>query len=283
MIIAAFCFIMSYKGLEIHNKTNLDTYFYYEMLFWGGGHILQFLYTQIACFIWLILAFNIFTPKRRLRPLYGLYFFLNTIFTLPSIVLYWFVHIDDAVYTEFFTLQMKYLGGIVPSLIFITMLWQYLSGSINKTQDPFSSSLLTSIIVFFLGGFIGMLISGVNVVIPAHYHGSIVGISLAFMGYSYYYISQKFLNSPLNIDKKTKILARIQPFIYGVGQILHIIGLWIAGGYGAMRKTPGVEIAVKAKLGMAIMGVGGIVAIIGGLMFVVICANNLWIKVKSKS
>jgi hypothetical protein len=282
MIIAAFCFTMSYKGLEIHNKTNLDTYFYYEMLFWGGGHILQFLYTQIACFIWLLLAFRIFTPKRRLRPLYSLYFFLNTIFTLPSIVLYWFVHIDDAVYTEFFTLQMKYLGGIVPSLIFITMLWQYLSGSINKIQNPFSPSLLTSIIVFFLGGFIGMLISGVNVVIPAHYHGSIVGISLAFMGYSYYYISQKFLDSPLNIDKRTKSLARVQPFIYGVGQILHIIGLWIAGGYGAMRKTPGLEIAVKAKLGMAIMGVGGIVAIIGGLMFVVICANSLWIEGKSR-
>jgi cytochrome c oxidase subunit 1 len=29
------------------------------------------------------------------------------------------------------------------------------------------------------------MIRGVNVVIPAHYHGSIVGITLAFMGLAY--------------------------------------------------------------------------------------------------
>ena len=53
-------------------------------------------------------------------------------------------------------------------------------------------------------------------------------------------------------------------------------GLTLAGGYGVMRKTPGVaEIALSAKIYMGIMGIGGVIAIIGGLMFVYICATRI--------
>ena len=38
---------------------------------------------------------------------------------------------------------------------------------------------------FGIGGLIGFLISGSNVTIPAHYHGSIVGVTLALMGVCY--------------------------------------------------------------------------------------------------
>ncbi|MDF2965230.1 MAG: hypothetical protein K0Q51_618 [Rickettsiaceae bacterium] len=279
MIIAALCFVMSHMSLEIHRTKEIDAYYYYEMLFWGGGHILQFLYTQIAGFIWLVLFNNIFESKKRLKALYSFYFVINALFTAPAAVIYWFVHIDDPIYTEFFTLHMKYIGGIAPFLILATMIYEALSSiralSFNRSL---SSSLISSITVFFSGGILGMLISGVNVVIPAHYHGSIVGVSLAFMGYSYLYISKISVNNMASSAR----LAYLQPIIYGAGQVMHIIGLWIAGGYGALRKTPGLAISSQAKFGMAIMGIGGLIAIIGGLMFVIICVKNLWLNNNAK-
>jgi cytochrome c oxidase subunit 1 len=67
-------------------------------------------------------------------------------------------------------------------------------------------------------------------------------------------------------------LAFWQPITYGFGQLLHIGGLAYSGGYGVLRKTAGgfegLSGEVKAALG--IMGAGGLIAIIGGILFVVV-------------
>jgi heme/copper-type cytochrome/quinol oxidase subunit 1 len=68
---------------------------------------------------------------------------------------------------------------------------------------------------------------------------------------------------------------KIQLYLLTIGQILHITGLGMAGGYGVLRKTPGEEIAMSAKIYMGMVGIGGLIAIIGGLMFVYICAKRL--------
>src|SRR5690606_17183996 len=93
--------------------------------------------------------------------------------------------------------------------------------------------LLCSATLFLTGGVIGFLIEGVNVVIPAHYHGSIVGVTLAFMGLAY--LLMPFLGyAPV----RTK-LAKAQMYTYATGQMMHIIGLAWSGGYGVQRKTAG--------------------------------------------
>ncbi len=280
LIIASLCFVMSYMSLgDITAKYGIDTYFYYEILFWGGGHILQFFYTQITCFIWLMLCYTFFSPRPGFKILYKLFFFLNLLFALPALIIYWFVNIDDALYIDFFTKQMQYLSGISPILFIFTLGVEYISSQSRlRINTPYATSLISSVIIFLLGGLIGMRISGVNVTIPAHYHGSIVGISLAFMGYAYLYLSTSMPNCDLNMNKRTIKMSIVQPIIYACGQAMHISGLAIAGGYGALRKTPGLAMSLKAKVGMAIMGVGGIIAIIGGLMFVIICVNSLRLR-----
>lgn len=106
-------------------------------------------------------------------------------------------------------------------------------------------------------------------VIPAHYHGSIVGITLAFMGFSYYLL-------PLfgySLTGTAFKLAKIQPAVYALGQFMHISGLAWSGGYGVQRKTAGAAQGLDSlpeKAGMALMGFGGLIAIIGGILFVVI-------------
>ena len=71
-------------------------------------------------------------------------------------------------------------------------------------------------------------------------------------------------------------MARWQPTLYGAGQLMHIIGLVWSGGYGVQRKVAGAEQVLRTPpeiAGMALMGLGGAVAIVGGLLFVVVVAK----------
>ncbi|MCX7175133.1 MAG: cytochrome C oxidase subunit I, partial [Proteobacteria bacterium] len=65
----------------------------------------------------------------------------------------------------------------------------------------------------------------------------------------------------------------LQPYVYGCGQLMHIVGLVWSGGYGVQRKVAGAEQVLRSSgeiAGMGLMGLGGLVAIIGGLLFVVV-------------
>ena len=54
---------------------------------------------------------------------------------------------------------------------------------------------------------------------------------------------------------------------------MHIAGLVWSGGYGVQRKVAGSEQVLRSGAevaGMGLMGLGGLIAIAGGLLFVVI-------------
>jgi cytochrome c oxidase subunit 1 len=58
---------------------------------------------------------------------------------------------------------------------------------------------------------------------------------------------------------------------------VHVLGLAWSGGYGVQRKVAGAEqllTTLPQKIGMGMMGLGGLIAIIGGLMFVVVCPQG---------
>jgi heme/copper-type cytochrome/quinol oxidase subunit 1 len=129
------------------------------------------------------------------------------------------------------------------------------------------AALLSSIILFACGGVLGFMISGLDIVIPAHYHGATVGVTIAFMGLTYYLLPILGFRSP------SDSLAYWQPLLYGAGQLMHIIGLAWTGGYGVQRKTAGLAQGVDRlgeMAGMGLMGVGGLVSVIGGLLFLIV-------------
>ena len=67
--------------------------------------------------------------------------------------------------------------------------------------------------------------------------------------------------------------ARVQPAIYGVGQMVFAIGFGFAGAHGMARKAYGHEQQARSAAetaGMVVMGLGGLVAIAGGLLFLTI-------------
>jgi hypothetical protein len=54
---------------------------------------------------------------------------------------------------------------------------------------------------------------------------------------------------------------------------MHIVGLVWSGGHGVQRKVAGAEQVLRSPAeiaGMGLMGLGGLVAIVGGLLFVVV-------------
>lgn len=298
MVIATWgCFGASYMQLQkLQELVPLDIEYYYEMLFWSGGHLLQFLYTQLFMCALVALAERC---KRSSLEYHNVYEFLLWLNCLFSLLIFWGHvkwNIFDGNFKEFFTQHMIYTGGIASILtialltteLLIARVWRANTAeNVRHDSGLFVALYCTSVFLFLSGGLIGVCISGVNVTIPAHYHGSIVGISLGLMAFVYlsYHpamsedevICNKF-NLIDDFSCKDQALAKKQVYILFAGQCLHIIGLAAAGGYGVMRKSPGQELPFAAKFYMGLVGLGGMLAIIGGMIFVYLAMKKLYKK-----
>jgi len=243
---------------------------YYEVLFWGGGHTLQFQHALLMVVAWLWIADHLGRSSR--VPARGVSA-LFLVAALPLLVvpaIYLLVPIGSLPHMELFAKLMEwghpYMGPLI--LLGALALW----GLRGVAADAAKSAFVASFVLFALGGVLGYMIHGVNVVIPAHYHGSTVGVTLAFMGLAY------VLLPTLGFGRAEGRMAVWQPYVYGAGQLIHVLGLAWSGGYGVQRKVAGAEqmlTTLPQKVGMGMMGLGGLIAVIGGLMFVVVCLKAM--------
>lgn len=246
---------------------------YYEILFWGGGHALQFTWTLLMLVGWLWLA-NACGARLRLSPRVTLLMFalaLVGVFVTPWAYLAY--DISSVEHRALLTWAMRAGGGtaIVPVALAVVIALYRLPLT-RDAQHPLRAAVLSSMLLFGAGGVIGIFISGSNVRIPAHYHGCIVGVTLALMGLVYHLLPSLGYAAPKGR------LAVAQPWVYGLGQLMHIIGLVWSGGYGVQRKVAGAEQVLRSSgevAGMALMGLGGLVAIIGGVLFIVVAVRAM--------
>ncbi|MBI5908467.1 MAG: cbb3-type cytochrome c oxidase subunit I [Betaproteobacteria bacterium] len=240
---------------------------YYELLFWGPGHVIQFTWTLLMLVAWLWLA-TLVGARVPLSPRMAVLMFavgLIAVFIAPLIYFSWPVIAPE--HKRMLTWLMRFGGG----LAILPMGLAVLAGlpcarSADASVRPLRAALVSSMALFAFGGLIGFTIQGSDVRIPAHYHGSIVGITLALMGLVY------ALMPRLGFGLPARRLATLQPYLYGGGQLLHIIGLMWSGGYGVQRKVAGSEQILKTPqeiAGMGLMGLGGLIAIVGGFLFLV--------------
>ncbi len=272
--VAILCFLWSY--LKIPDYLMGRSFF--ELLFWGGGHVLQFTYTllMVVCWLWLSREAGLTLPITPRVVLIILFVGLACVFIAPLIYLAY--PITAPQHVELFTWLMRWggsLGTLPLALALIVALLRY--GGEMAYEVMARSALQCSLLLFGIGGVIGFMISGSTVTIPAHYHGSIVGVTLAMMGVCYVLLPA--LGYPLR-DLK---LATWQPVVYGGGQLLHVGGLVWSGGYGVQRKVAGAAQdldSIERVLGMGLMGLGGLVSSLGGLLFLIIILRALTHKQK---
>lgn len=263
-------FICGYISLWLLNRgdarISLNEGDYYEHLFWPMGHLLQFTYTQCMLMGWLVLAgaAGVKIPTRD-TAFINAAFLLNILATLVMPFVLATLDPLGAEYMLYFTAHMQWLGGIAPLLVAGILLRQWWPQRIRMKPHAGTRYLLWSLLLFGVGGLWAAHITEINTVVPAHYHGSIVGVTLALMGYAVL-----LLPSLGYADASQWRITRWQPVLYGGGQLLHIIGLGWSGGYGALRKTPGAMESMEGKIAMGVMGLGGLIAVIGGVLFIII-------------
>jgi hypothetical protein len=124
--------------------------------------------------------------------------------------------------------------------------------------------LLLSVVLFLLGCFLGALIRGESTMVPAHYHGTVGSVTLAYMALGY-----RLLRAYGNGSETTE---RRQAVMYGVGLAILALALAWSGWIGVPRKTLHVNVVMQypsyfAAMGLA--GLGGLLAIAGAIMFLV--------------
>jgi cytochrome c oxidase subunit I len=275
LLVALLTFAASWLG----TPRELDTEVYYEVLFWGGGHVLQFASVAAMVAVWLMLLTPVLgqppVSRGMAAVLFGL--LLLPVLGAPLLALHGPI---TATYRFGFTMLMQW--GIFPAVsVFLLLclrgLWRarqegrlaagwYREG---RVLGFFASAALT-----VLGFMLGALIRGATTMVPAHYHASIGAVTAAFMAITY------VLLEPLGMPIPSPRLARVsawQPVLFGVGQAVFAIGFGLAGAHGMGRKAYGAEQAARSlpqTVGLAVMGLGGLIAVCGGLIF-------LWIVVTS--
>lgn len=248
-----------------------------EDIFWAGGHILQFANTVLAIGAWIFLAGRALgrPPIRPNIVLVG----LGVIFVF-SIVGFGLQFVYPAFSAEERELFTKFQYALAPvSVLFagIILFELYRGPRVDSpTGQTATIAAVLSILLFGTGGAMGIFVDGTDTRTPAHYHAAIGAITLALMGFMYLFVLPILDRAP---KKWSMIKASL--WIYFVGQFIHAIGFFVAGGRGAPRKvagtSPGLEDMVSwiAHKGIH-FGTG--IASIGGVLFIWIVARQLFKK-----
>lgn len=243
-----------------------------EELFWGGGHVLQFLNTLLLLVAWSWLAEVSFGRPVVAPSIMVVATALLIVPALTAPVFYFVFEPFSATHAEAFTVLQYALAPPALVVVGAIALCRPRTGTL-PWREPAFLCLVCSALVFAAGGILGLFVDGADTRTPAHYHGVIAGVTLAFMGL-FYALFLPALSRAVNRGK----MLYAQIYLFAGGQFLACIGLFLAGGFGTPRKTAGAEQGLEqigALVGMAMNGVGGLVAVIGGVLFVWIAGKAL--------
>lgn len=250
-------------GVSLQGR--LQGYPYFETLFWGGGHVWQFALVSLLMACWLELA----PAAARRLPRRGLAALVvaGALPVLAALALPAIYPPDSAASAYCYTWLMQWTSWEAPLLLGAVLVWQS-RGQAPAPAPGFGLSLL----LFVAGLLLGSAINGQTTLVTAHYHGTIGAVTLGFMAASFVLLPR------LGIEPPGKRAIRLQLGFYGYGILLMMAGLAGAGLMGAPRKTPG-ELALTwgvETFSRICLGVGGLLATIGILMFAVLLTRRLF-------
>ena len=102
--------------MPLSNIFPIEIDYYYELLFWSGGHLLQFIYTQIVMFVWLVLAELWIGTRLIYDKVYSSLCIINFILSLFVFYGHLAYQMPEYEFTAFLTKHMKYCGETAPTL-----------------------------------------------------------------------------------------------------------------------------------------------------------------------
>ncbi len=253
-----------------------DLYLFYERLYWAPGHIHQFINGVMLLYAWyyLLETRGIRLQLQRLR--YFSFLFLSFCFMYVFIPIIFADPVSEGARR---LTDLGYAVGLGLPIFFHILL---MLRSFKPGRDLYSTAFSISLILYLLGvliayagvlpsllsyflnpseGYMGMKSS---LSIPAHYHGVITSQTLAFMAVAYHLFKE------LGYSQRLSKISLSQVYLYGTGMVLFVLGLFFAGLKGAPRKTYGTGFTDDplVLLSLSLMGVGTLLAVAGGVIFV---------------
>ena len=285
----------------------------YRLLFWGLGHGAQQINLAAMIGVWYALA-SLTTGAKPLNEGLSRFAFLLYILFINMGAMHhilvdpglgnWVRGINTSYFVYAAVLGSMIHAFTIPASIEVAQRGKGythgLFGWLKRApwREPGFSSLILSLALFgIMGGISGVIMGGVQMnmlahntlTVPAHFHMTVVaGTTLAFMGLTYYVVPLVFRR-----ELFLSSWARVQPWLYGGGMLIFGTGMGFAGHRGGLpRRHYDIEFGGSPlandvyqtgtiDLYLAIMGVGAILAVVGGAMYIVIAAGTVFLAKRS--
>ena len=276
----------------------------YRTIWWAFGHSSQQINVAAHISIWYAIAAICFGAKpmservsRGAFLLYILFLQLASAHHLladPGLSTEWKV-VNTSYFMYFAVLASMIHGLTIPGAIevaqrekgFTKGLFEWLRKA--PWGNPVFSGMFISLIGFgFLGGISGVMMGTeqLNMIIhntiyvPGHFHATVViGTSLSFMSLTYFLIPVLFKREMISPG-----LAKLQPYLFGLSMYFFVLVMMGAGTLGVSRRhwdmamggSPfAYEFPGAAYLMMGLVGISGVVAIVGGALYIYITVGSL--------
>lgn len=279
---------------------------FYRLLFWGFGHGSQQVNLAAMVGVWYALA-SLTTGARPVheglsRVAFLLYVLFIQLGSIHHLLVDPGLGTSNRIMNTSYFLYLAVLASLIhafsiPGAVEVAQrergFGAGLFGWLRRAPwgEPGFSALALSFVIFgFLAGVSGVLIGTMQLnmlvhntlAVPGHFHATVVaGTTLAFMGITYYLL-------PL-ITRRQLVglgVARVQPWVFAGGLTLLVGGMLLTGRLGLPRRVwditysqatvpvPGFD-GLPVQLGLALVGIGGVVSVIGGALFVGVALATL--------
>ncbi len=248
---------------------------YYELVFWGGGHVLQAANVAAMLALWLHLLQR-WTGRAALSPAVATALLVALV--LPQTVMPPLAF-GGTTTTNYFPMATHLMRWTLFPVVLVVLgaaavhLWRHRAGL--DWRDYRFVGLAGSATLTVLGFVLGALIRGSSTLVPGHYHCAIGAVTIALMAAAYDFCTAVAREGPAPARPRR---ARLQLMLFGGGQAIFGLGFALAGAYGLGRKQYGAEQHVRSLgeyFGLSIMGLGGLVAVAGGIFFLAVMLRRI--------
>ena len=282
---------------------NIDTLMY-KTIWWAMGHSSQQINVAAHVSLWYLIAAVVLGAKPLSEKVSRMAFLMYILFLQLASAHHLLVEpgISSAwkIFNTSYAMYLAVLGSMIhgmsiPGAIesaqrargFTNGLFEWLRKA--PWGNPAFSGMFMSLVMFgFLGGITGVVLGTeqINIImhntlyVPGHFHATVVaGTTLTFMAATYLLVPLVFQRELI-----MKRLARIQPYIFGLGVMGISVFMMGAGTLGVPRRVwdiTGADAVLKydysgaAYLMMGLNGISAIMAALGGFLFVIIIVGSV--------
>lgn len=218
--------------------------------YWGIGHVVQFVHVLLMIGVWTALGEAALATTPRLRRLLPWLIGAAVLPAAAGAILALLHGAGTVEYRAGFTELMRW--GTWPAAIVLAAglalgLWRL---GRSRRLDGDEIGLALSLFLFAAGCLLGANIHGESLAVPAHYHGTVGAVTLAYM------LWLRRIGAGLGVAVSARALRL--PAIYGLGIVFLVAGLAVAGELGVPRKAPHADLGVDSAAYYATMGTAGL-------------------------